>query len=295
MTINLWAIAMAKDEGDIIEHTMCHLAANGIDGLIVANNLSKDNTLDKMEAAKEKINKAHPNIEVILLEDNVLAYTQSQKMTTLGEMARKNGAQWIIPFDIDEIWYSPNSSLKQAFIDLDNQNYDVYRTLYTNHSITEFDPIGESPFHSMVWKWNLPTNHKSAFRFRPSDRFVSISNGNHLVNYNGAGFNAGAKVAIDDYGDDKIVFGPQTVQIRHFQWRSLDHFMRKILNAYESCRALGPGADLYNGAAWAEHFKIYEAYGTKGLEDYFHKNILVTGNTGSLLNDPAPIAGLPNV
>jgi hypothetical protein len=71
--------------------------------------------------------------------------------------------------------------------------------------------------------------------------------------------------------------------------------MRKILNAYESCRALGPGADLYNGAAWAEHFKIYEAYGTKGLEDYFHKNILVTGNTGSLLNDPAPIAGLPNV
>lgn len=294
MTIKLWAIAMAKDEGDIVYHTMCHLAANHVDGIIVANNLSKDDTPHKMEMAKQKINEKYPDTEVILLEDNILAYTQSQKMSDLGKLARERGANWVIPFDVDEIWYSPNSNLKKAFQDLDDQGYDVYRALYTNHSITEFDPVGESPFHSMVYKWNLPTNHKSAFRFRPTDKFVSISNGNHLINYNGVGFNAGAKVAMDDYGHDKIVFGPQTVQIRHFQWRSLDHFMRKILNAYESCRALGPGADLYNGAAWEEHFKIYEKDGKEGLKEYFYKNILVSAENGigTLIHSPAPIMSI---
>lgn len=294
MTIKLWAIAMAKDEGDIIYHTMCHLAANGVDGIIVANNLSKDDTAYQMQIAKQQIAKKYPDVEVILLEDNILAYTQSQKMSDLGKLARERGANWVIPFDVDEIWYSPNSTLKKAFQDIDNQGYDVYRSLYTNHSITELDPEGQSPFHSMVYKWNLPTNHKSAFRFRPTDRFVSISNGNHLISYNGAGFNAGAKVAMDDYGHDKIVFGPQTVQIRHFQWRSLDHFMRKILNAYESCRALGPGADLYNGAAWEQHFNIYEKDGIDGLKEFFYKNIFVSqaNGLGSLIHDPAPIIGI---
>jgi len=287
--INLWAVAMAKDEGDIIDHTMCHLVANGVDGLIIANNLSKDNTQDKMELAKEKINKTHPDVKVILLYDDILAYTQSQKMTSLAQMARENGAQWIIPFDIDEIWYSPNSTLKQAFVDLDNQGYDIYKALYTNHSITEFDPIEKSPFHSMIWKWNLPTNHKSAFRFRSSDSFVRISNGNHFVQHNGWDIGSGVKTAIDDYGHDKVIFGPQTVQIRHFQWRSLDHFMKKVLNAYESCKALGPGADLYNGAAWEQHFKIYETEGVSGLHEFYYQNILVKGNTGSLIKDPAPI------
>jgi len=292
MSVNVWAVGMAKDEGDIIDHTMNHLAANGIDGIIIADNMSNDNTREKMEEAKNNIGLKLPNVQVILLEDNVVEYTQSQKMTSLAVKAREHGAEWVIPFDIDEIWYSPNATLKNAFTDLSAEGFDVYKTLYTNHSITEFDPQGKSPFHSMVHKWNLPTNHKSCFRFRSTDSYVKISNGNHFVQHNGWNINQHVKVAIDDYGHDKIVFGPQTIQIRHFQWRSLDHFMRKILNAYQACKALGSGADLYNGAAWAEHFKIYESEGTNGLVKFFEKNILVQNDLGSLINDPAPIMEL---
>jgi hypothetical protein len=68
--------------------------------------------------------------------------------------------------------------------------------------------------------------------------------------------------------------------------------MKKILNAYESCKALGEGADLYNGAAWAEHFKVYESDGLEGLVSFYEKNILVTGDTGTLIHDPAPIKEL---
>jgi hypothetical protein len=214
-------------------------------------------------------------------------------MTNLASMAKDNGAQWVIPFDIDEIRHAHGKTLQEAFELLDQDGVDVYKALYTNHSITEFDQPGTSPFHSMQWKWNLPTNHKSCFKFRDGDSFVRISNGNHLVQHNGWDIGANVKTVLDDYGHDKIIFGPQLLEIRHFQWRSLDHFIKKILNAYESCKALGPGADLYNGAAWAEHFIIYESEGLDGLVKFFQKNVLVTGGTGSMINDPAPIKELP--
>jgi hypothetical protein len=272
---------------------MYHFAANGAAGIIVADNLSKDNTREKMEEAKANIAKYNPDIRVIIVEDNVVAYTQSDKMTNLASMAKDNGAQWVIPFDIDEIWHAHGKTLQEAFELLDQDGVDVYKALYTNHSITEFDQPGTSPFHSMQWKWNLPTNHKSCFKFRDGDSFVRISNGNHLVQHNGWDIGANVKTVLDDYGHDKIIFGPQLLEIRHFQWRSLDHFIKKILNAYESCKALGPGADLYNGAAWAEHFIIYESEGLDGLVKFFQKNVLVTGDTGSMINDPAPIKELP--
>ena len=284
---------MAKDEADIIDHTMYHFAANGAAGIIVADNLSKDNTREKMEEAKANIAKYNPDIRVIIVEDNVVAYTQSDKMTNLASMAKDNGAQWVIPFDIDEIWHAHGKTLQEAFELLDQDGVDVYKALYTNHSITEFDQPGTSPFHSMQWKWNLPTNHKSCFKFRDGDSFVRISNGNHLVQHNGWDIGVNVKTVLDDYGHDKIIFGPQLLEIRHFQWRSLDHFIKKILNAYESCKALGPGADLYNGAAWAEHFIIYQSEGLDGLVKFFQKNVLVTGDTGSMINDPAPIKELP--
>ena len=284
---------MAKDEADIIDHTMYHFAANGAAGIIVADNLSKDNTRQKMEEAKANIAKYNPDIKVIILEDNVVAYTQSDKMTNLASMAKDNGAQWVIPFDIDEIWHAHGKTLQEAFELLDQDGVDVYKVLYTNHSITEFDEPATSPFHSMQWKWNVPTNHKSCFKFRDGDSFVRVSNGNHLVQHNGWNIGANVKTVLDDYGHDKIVFGPQLLEIRHFQWRSLDHFIKKILNAYESCKALGPGADLYNGAAWAEHFIVYESEGLDGLVKFFEKNILVVGDTGLLIDDPAPIKELP--
>jgi len=293
MSTNFWAVGMAKDEGDIIDHTMYHLAANGAAGIIIADNLSKDDTREKIEEAKVNIAKYNPDIQVIILEDNIVAYNQSDKMSNLASIARQHGAEWVIPFDIDEIWHAHNRTLQEAFDLLTQDSVDAYKVLYTNHSITDSDLEGLSPFHTMNWKWPLPTNHKSCFRFRDSDGFVKISNGNHFVQHNGWDIGTNIKTVIDDYGHDKIIFGPQLIEIRHFQWRSLDHFMKKILNAYESCKALGPGADLYNGAAWAEHFKIYESDGIDGLTKYYEDNVLVKGDTGSLIFSPTPIKELP--
>lgn len=289
-----WAVGMARDEEDIVYHTMIHLAANGIKGIIVADNLSKDKTWQRMNEAKEQIESSGFDTKVILIKDDIVAYTQSEKMTNLAATARQYGADWIIPFDIDEIWFSPNKTLYQAFQKLDEQNIDIYKSLYTNHSVTEFDPEGKSPFHSMVYRWTLPTNHKSCFRFRAHDSFVRISNGNHFVQHNGWDIGSQVNVAIDDYGHDHIVFGPLEIQIRHFQWRSVNHFIKKVTNAYQACKALGVGHDLYNGAAWQSEFIEYENGGVAALEKMYYNNVLVKNDLGTLIYDPVKIMEIEN-
>lgn len=289
---NPWAVAMARDEEDIVYHTMIHLAANGVKGIIVADNLSADDTWKQMNFAKEEIESKNIDTQVILLKDDIVEYTQSEKMTALAQKARSFGADWIIPFDVDEIWFSPNQKLLQAFDDLSVQEVDVYKSLYTNHSVTEFDKPGKSPFHTMNYRWDLPTNHKSCFRFRSTDSFVRISNGNHFVQHNGWDIGSNVKTYIDDYGHDRIVFGPLTIQIRHFQWRSVEHFVKKVTNAYQACKALPSNHDLFRGAAWAEQFIELENNGIAGLKKLYYNSILVKEDTGSLIYDPVPIMEL---
>ena len=51
MDKNIWAVLMVKNESDIIFNTICHLAEEGIDGVLIADNMSTDNTLDEINKA----------------------------------------------------------------------------------------------------------------------------------------------------------------------------------------------------------------------------------------------------
>lgn len=271
--IKLWAITGVKDEEDVIDHTLYHLAAEGVDGAVVADNMSSDSTRDKLNEAKEKL---HGIMEVIIIDDPEVAYKQDYKMTT---MARTYGASrnidWFIPFDADELWFSRQGTLKEVFQAAHEHNKQTIKPLYTNHALTNFDIKGNSPYDSMIYKWSLPTNFKTAFKFR-SD--ISISNGNHFVYWNVNGHSRDENPLLD------------VVEIRHFQYRSKEHFIRKILNAYTACKALPENADLRGGAAWKEQFLAYEAEGLNGLENYFYKNIF-SNELGDLIKDPAPYKG----
>lgn len=97
------AVCMARDEADVIGSTVAHMLAQ-VDAVIVADNLSTDRTreiLDEMASA-------HPG-RLVVVEDPDPAYRQSEKMTALALRARLDfGAEWIVPFDADEVWYSPS-------------------------------------------------------------------------------------------------------------------------------------------------------------------------------------------
>jgi hypothetical protein len=95
--MKIWGITMVRDEADIIELTLRHMTAQGVDGLLVADNLSRDGTSTILERLRREL-------PLTVVPDEDPAYRQSEKMTALAERVHALGADWVVPFDADEIW-----------------------------------------------------------------------------------------------------------------------------------------------------------------------------------------------
>lgn len=267
----LWAIAMMKDEEDIADHVLYHFAQQGVDGILVADNLSNDSTRNKLLEAKSNIQARYPNIQIEIIDDDVVAYTQDAKMTNLAKMAGNYGATWIIPFDADELWYTCDGhpTLADAVQEAKQRGRRSIRAFYWDYKITELDEPG-IPFVSMVYRKPEFINSKISFLYDPS---ISISNGNHFYYYNGD-----ARIRDENPLTDSIL-------IRHYGVRSREHFINKYANAYNACKALPSNSDLYNGAAWSIYFANYEQGGREGLGRAYDESWF---GTEGLVYDPAP-------
>jgi hypothetical protein len=100
----VWAIAMVKNEADIIEASILHLLEQGVDHVLVADNGSVDGTLDVLA----NLATSHP---ISIAIDDEQGYYQAHKMTMLASAARSAGADWVVPFDADEFWFAPGTNL----------------------------------------------------------------------------------------------------------------------------------------------------------------------------------------
>lgn len=259
----VWGIAMMRDEADVAEHVVRHLFEEGLDGIIVADNCSKDGTRDILEDAKK-----YGNLHVQL--DQELGYYQSKKMTNLAHQAAKLGADWIIPFDADEIWYSHPDRLAKVLRDAGPHARVASAPLY-NHFPSSIDPEEGCPFERIVYRQPeagaLP---KVAFRYHES---VQIEQGNHGV------YLEGVRPAAHIH---------DLLKLRHFPYRSAEQFIRKAKNGAEAYAA----TDLPHtaGAHWREYGAILERSGEQVLieevfEKWFHFPAPVTAG---LVLDPAP-------
>lgn len=263
----LWAVTMMKDEEDIANHVLYHLAQQGVDGIIVADNLSTDSTRQKLEEAKENI-QAHPSyshVKIEIVEDNVIAYTQGAKMTNLAHMAGGFGATWIIPFDADELWYAKEGTLAEAVARAEAAGQRSIKVPYWDYKITNVDPPG-IPFVAMTYRKPDVVNTKTAFRYIPE---INLSDGSHFIYYYG------------DPSNRDLFPVEESLYIRHYGVRSREHFIKKYNNAYQACKALPPNSDLYNGAAWNPFFATVEegGLGQRYDEGWFE--------TDGLIHDPA--------
>jgi glycosyltransferase involved in cell wall biosynthesis len=86
------AVARVKDEADIVEATVRRMLRQ-VDHVIVADNASTDGTRDILE-----------RLPVELIDDPEVGYYQSAAMTGLALRAAAQGAEWVVPFDADEVW-----------------------------------------------------------------------------------------------------------------------------------------------------------------------------------------------
>lgn len=208
-------ISMVRDEADIIGHTIEHLLAHGVDRLIVADNLSEDDTRLILEK--------FPQVTVVV--DDEPGYDQMTKMTRLARMAHDEGADWVLPFDADELFYPSEGTLAEFFA---AQTADIIETTVWDHICTDDDPYSTNPFARMTTRRVNPQRMpKVAFRSHPD---AELHMGNHDVNR--PGIRTGGLYA------------------RHFGYRSFEHMQHKVRVG----RAAYEASDLHEryGTHWRE-------------------------------------------
>jgi hypothetical protein len=225
---------MVRDEADIIEPVVRHMLGQ-VDRVIVADNGSTDGTREILET-----------LDVELLDDPEVGYYQSRKMTALAERARKRGATWVVPFDADEVWYSPFGRIADVLTEAVTPPHAVASAELYDHVATALDPADPNPVTRMQWRRRRPAPlPKVAAQCRPG---LVIRQGNHSAHY-----------------DIEPAMAPGLLVVRHFPYRSAEQVIRKIRNGAQAYAATGDDLPADAGAHW----RSWGRFGDDAIADLF--------------------------
>lgn len=187
----VWAVTMVRNEIDILPAVLDHLGRQGVDHILVSDNGSTDGTLEEL-VRREALG------QVLLARDREPAYYQAAKMTRLARAAWRAGADWVVPFDADELWFADEGLLADRLRSLTG---DVVTARMVNTFPTASGGWGLDP---------SPQLHgKVAFR---AHVLAALSQGNHGV----------------DRPGERVPVSQVELKVAHIPWRSFDQFAAKV-------------------------------------------------------------------
>lgn len=233
------AITMVKDEADIVEAFVQHTVSQ-VDWMLVADNGSTDGTREILDELAREL-----PLEVI--DDPVIAYQQSEKMSRLAAIAANRGAHWVVPADADECWYSPFGRVADVLDSLDAEIAVATAKLY-DHVATGIDRADGSHIQRIAWRRSEPLElPKVACRPLVPARILT---GNH-----------GAHFPIEQLEGQLVV--------RHYPYRSVAQFVSKVRNGAAALAA--SNLPEHQGAHWRDYGRLLESGGEAALGDVFRR------------------------
>lgn len=254
-------VTMVKNEQDVIGGTVRHMLGE-CDAVVVADNGSTDLTPDILRDLV-----AQHGGRLWAIDDPDPAYYQSVKMSALAQSAVETfGAEWIVPFDADEIWSCDQGRLRDYLPGLSGWYNVAFASLY-NHWRTPLDEVDPDPFRSMVWRTvDAAPLGKVAFRWEPG---AVIHQGNHGVTL-------------------REVVQQTLLRLDHFPYRSAEQFINKAVQGAAAYQA-APDLPEDMGAHWRSYGRIYHEHGPAALaavfdEHFYHRSPVDSG----MVRDPAP-------
>lgn len=192
----IWAVAMVRDEADMVAESVMHLLDEGVDHVLIADNGSRDGTRDILS----DLSRSGP---VHVLDDPSIEFWQAEKVSLLSRAATRHGAAWIIPFDADELWFAldPTQTLGDAL--------RAARTNVVTASWWQYVPLDRGGSTTgRRFPFRLPNpDHLGKVAFR-ANWLARVTSGGHAVTLPSPTSDAGLRIA-------------------HFRYRSLDQVVHK--------------------------------------------------------------------
>lgn len=229
------AVCTTLNEADIIGATLAHLYAEGVGNVYIADK-STDGTRDVLAQFPCRV-----------YDDNEPCHRQPYWTAKLAQQAFEDGADWVIPFDADEFWIAPGSTLADVFSLVPANVGKLYAQM----------------FHHYDWEWKEAKPKpfpKVAFRAAAG---VQVNNGNHEATVAG-----------------EAVHG--LLEIRELQYRSEDHFVRKVR---ERCATLDPSLPDTEG----QHHTRFRHSTDEEIREWWRGNHPFWGARREPVYDPIPV------
>jgi hypothetical protein len=256
----IWAVTMVRNEIDIIAYTVSHLVSQGVDRVLVADNNSTDGTFDLL-------NDLASTMPLTVVRDREPGHYQSWKMTRLARYAACTGAQWVIPFDADEMWVAREGTLRDFLL---SSELGVVKARLIDHVPHISDDVSEpNPYRRLRHRLATPeldggpsagqemrTFKKVAFRAHPLAR---VAAGNHTVRHPG-----------------RVGEG---LEIRHLPYRSPQQFRRKVVEGAAALAATDHADNI--GEHWRRGVRMPDSQLAR----------IHGGDDRLLILDPAPYTG----
>lgn len=248
------AVAMMKNEADIVVASVLAMAAQ-VDEVLVLDHGSTDGTRDLLAQLPCRV-----------FDETDPGYYQSLYVSRLAEVAYDDGADWIIPFDADEVWESRcGDEIAEQLSYAHDRGADIVQAALFDHLATATDdPCDRNPLTRLRWRRRDPVPlPKVAVRAQAG---LVIAQGNH-----------GARA-----GRDLTVGIGWPLGVRHFSNRSPEQFIAKV----RAGAAAYAATDLPDGMG--AHWRTFGAMTDDELHAHFCAEMYVTDpeHDPSLVWDP---------
>jgi glycosyltransferase involved in cell wall biosynthesis len=238
----VWAVGLVLNEADIIEYTLKNFEAQGVNGIIVQDNGSTDDTIKKLEHFQNTTGiKA-----TLILEGKNTGYFQSRNMTALAHFAASLGAEYIIPFDADELWYAPGHE-RLADLIREADAGCIHAEQYFYYSTREDIQHEMNPYKRIVWRTKeVRPWKKVCFKWFPG---AHIGGGNH---------------SLQDADGNEVSRGRYIdIKIGHFPCRSFEQMLDKVVRHGRSMDLQHPDDPTWGGDGPAHNY-LYRKFVNEG-------------------------------
>ncbi|MEJ2622689.1 MAG: glycosyltransferase family 2 protein [Candidatus Thiodiazotropha sp.] len=255
---------LVRDEEDVLRENIIYHLSQGIDHIIVTDNLSVDSSPEIIhEFVKQGV-----ATYISETDDN---YNQSIWVSRMAQMVYEAGADWVIHCDADEFWLPPDGcDLKKWLGKLRWSNI-----IYADRHDFICLPSDNLPFwERMIYRKKVSLNSlgkplppKVTHKAYPN---VTVAQGNHAVK--GIRFSRAKKSGLE---------------IMHFPLRSREQYLRKIRNggaAYANNKELSVSV----GNTWRKQYEELQSTGTiRFVEEnlYSYKQLKQQLDSGEILED----------